>query len=400
MKHKNVTTCIVIFAVISSTVFIGAVPAKMPTETTLDTTNSSNDVTCEIESFGLEGKWVTSLASTERFLYAGTLENGLFRKDILNQNSDWIYLGFEHISIKSTYVDPSFPQIVYVGLFVNEIINESNEPHSLYKSYDGGVTWMPCDNGIEFVDPWDDTRVRLPIFCVNGVIGNALTLYATSFSQVFKSIDGGDNWDLIYGDLLTMGNGVHEIIIDPSDSETLWIGGETNGYQAFVVKSNDGGQTWVGVTPPRAFFHGDNACYSIAIDPRDSDTILAGFEGKVCKTTDGGLTWIIILSPQDYPYFSEITMNPFEPNHVYIVGRPNAPPHANPLKIWENYAGGGSPYYWSPWYCHTDDDLRPSISLVFDRCNYDILYVGTAGSGVVKFHSDWDGDIPHLDNQI
>lgn len=63
----------------------------------------------------------------------------------------------------------------------------------------------------------------------------------------------------------------------------------------------------------------------VAIHPTDENIIYAGFAGGgVFKTTDGGQNWIPIFDEQNYLSIGEITIDPANPNTIYVgTGDPN-----------------------------------------------------------------------------
>lgn len=63
----------------------------------------------------------------------------------------------------------------------------------------------------------------------------------------------------------------------------------------------------------------------VAIHPTDENIIYAGFSGGgVFKTTDGGQTWLPIFDAQTYLSIGEITIDPSNPNTIYVgTGDPN-----------------------------------------------------------------------------
>jgi photosystem II stability/assembly factor-like uncharacterized protein len=152
---------------------------------------------------------------------------------------------------------------------------------TLYRSSDGGNTWLevPALDGISVFDIE---------FAPDG------TTYIGTQDSVRKSTDGGLSWVT-----LNLGIGandqVFDVAIDPSDPSVLWAGiTDASGAQPVnVMRSTDGGGTWTDRTPPHAPMSGR----AIAVDPNDSNTVIAVFGGdfgggEVWVTTDGGDSWL------------------------------------------------------------------------------------------------------------
>jgi len=152
---------------------------------------------------------------------------------------------------------------------------------TLYRSSDGGNTWLevPALDGISVFDIE---------FAPDG------TTYIGTQDSIRKSTDSGLSWAT-----LNLGIGpndqVFDVAIDPSDPSVLWAGiADASGAQPVnVMRSTDGGGTWTDRTPPHAPMSGR----AIAVDPNDSNTVIAVFGGdfgggEVWVTTDGGDSWL------------------------------------------------------------------------------------------------------------
>jgi photosystem II stability/assembly factor-like uncharacterized protein len=151
---------------------------------------------------------------------------------------------------------------------------------TLYRSSDGGNTWseVPALGGTSVFDIE---------FAPDG------TTYIATQDSVRKSTDSGLSWAT-----LNLGIGandqVFDVAIDPSDPSILWAGvADAAGSQPVnAMRSTDGGATWTNRTPPHAPMSGRG----VAVDPNDSNTVIAVFGGdfgggEAWVTTDGGDSW-------------------------------------------------------------------------------------------------------------
>src|SRR5438034_3875278 len=152
---------------------------------------------------------------------------------------------------------------------------------TLYRSSDGGNTWSE-------VPALDGTSVFDIEFAPDG------TTYIGTQDSIRKSTDSGLTWAT-----LNLGIGandqVFDVAIDPSDPSILWVGvaDAAASQPVNVMRSTDGGTTWTDRTPPHAPMSGR----AIAVDPSDSNTVIAVFGGdfgggEVWVTTDGGDSWM------------------------------------------------------------------------------------------------------------
>ena len=96
------------------------------------------------------------------------------------------------------------------------------------------------------------------------------TLFAGSFNGgVFKSIDGGSNWNAVTPYLAN--RSIHALAIDPVVSSTVYAGNN-----AGVHKSTDSGVTWNTINTGME----KTIVYSLAIDQLTDGSILAGTFGR------------------------------------------------------------------------------------------------------------------------
>src|SRR5438445_6796949 len=154
---------------------------------------------------------------------------------------------------------------------------------TLYRSSDGGNTWseVPALDGVS-------------VFDIEFAPAPAGITYLGTQDSVRKSTYGGRRWVTLN---LVLGSNeqVFDVALDPSDSSIIWAGiADASGSQPVnIIRSTDGGATWANRTPPLA---APISGRGIAVDPGDSNTVIAVFGGdfgggQVWVTTDGGDSW-------------------------------------------------------------------------------------------------------------
>jgi photosystem II stability/assembly factor-like uncharacterized protein len=154
------------------------------------------------------------------------------------------------IIVSDIAMDPSNPQIVYVGTGENNSSRSSYGGTGVFRSEDGGASWqhVGLDDsdriGRLLVDPRDSRKV----------FAAALGRLYTPGGQrgVYRSLDRGANWELVLpGDSLT---GFVDLAFDPQNPEVLYAASwervrrpwdfVEGGVGSGVWKSTDGGSTW------------------------------------------------------------------------------------------------------------------------------------------------------------
>ncbi len=150
-------------------------------------------------------------------------------------------------------------------------------------------------------------------------------LYAGSFAGVWRSDDGGQNWQQmvwaepngitaeISGALFAPD--VYDVAISPADVDTVLVSALNSQFTDLrdgIYRSTDAGATWTLVL----------ANYSpcnIVFAPDDASLVFAAVGYGLMQSTDGGVTWTLASSIQA----CHVAVGPFEPNgvrRVYAVG--------------------------------------------------------------------------------
>lgn len=151
---------------------------------------------------------------------------------------------------------------------------------------------------------------------------NAIAFHPTDEDIVFigapqgglwKTTDGGSNWEVLTDDQPTLG--VSSIVINQDDADIILIGtgdrdaGDSNGMGVF--KSTDGGLTWV----PSNTGMGNLTVGRMIQDPNNSSLILAATNAGIYKSLDLGDTWTQTQSGN----FKDILFKPDNSDIVYTI---------------------------------------------------------------------------------
>ncbi|MEJ0006237.1 MAG: hypothetical protein WDM77_07590 [Steroidobacteraceae bacterium] len=122
---------------------------------------------------------------------------------------------------------------------------------------------------------------------------NANIVYiGTDSGGVWKSTDGGTHWVPLSDHTALLGIGA--LALDPSNSNVIYAG--TGGdygfyFEAGIIKSTDGGATWIDVSAP-FLAAGRPQILQIAVDPANGQNVLAATDYGVWHSTDTGLSWV------------------------------------------------------------------------------------------------------------
>lgn len=263
----------------------------------------------------------------------------------------------------------------------------------IYKSTDGGDSF----NLLQETMPTIANNPGADWSLVNKVVAhpsNPNIIYAALANGAFVSEDAGANW-ISLGTRGIISNFTYDIVIQPSTGDVFVTSGTAlfrstdNGASFNQVSGNDPGQ-----------FPTSTGRKILAISPSDNNVIYAAiiqdFQGclqEVVRSTDGGNTWISIgtgtgvggpFDPTSNSaqcqgnYDLALTVDPANPNRIFFAGVT--------LWVWVEENGASS---WSqldnigvnelfPTYVHADKH-----TIVFHPTNPNIMYIGSDG-GVAR----------------
>lgn len=165
---------------------------------------------------------------------------------------------------------------------------------------------------------------------------------AVASGGVFKTSNHGNTFTPIFDGESSYSIGC--ITIDPNNEHTVWVGtGENNNQRSVaygdgVYKSLDDGKSWKNMGLKNSehiakiIIHPENSqvVYVAAYGPLYND----GGDRGIYKTTDGGENWERILHASDKTGFSDLWMDPRDPNVMYAAA------HQRRRHVWTYLSGG------------------------------------------------------------
>ncbi len=236
-------------------------------------------------------------------------------------------------SIGCISLDPSNPNIVWVGTGENNNQRSVSYGDGIYKSEDGGKSFknMGLKNsehiGMITVDPHNSEIVYVaaygPLWSSGGDRG------------IYKTIDGGKTWKQVLS--ISENTGCNEIHLDPRNSQVLYACAHqrrrhewtyiSGGPESSLYKSIDAGQTWNKIV--NGFPSEDLGRIGLAISPVNPDFLYAivetaGDKGGVFVSTDRGASWDR-RNPMYTAgnYYSEIIADPVNLHRIYVLNTIN-----------------------------------------------------------------------------
>ena len=270
---------------------------------------------------------VNPLDHTEYYVGAGhgslwkTTNNGITFSPVFdNQNS---------YAIGAIAIDPSNPNVVWVGTGENNNQNNVIYGDGVYKSEDGGSTWKNMGlkeskqiGGI-VINPKDPNTVYVAAYGPSRIAGGD--------RGIFKTTDGGKTWKNVL--FISRYTGCFEVHIDPRYPNILYAvahqrmrnlyTGVSGGPESGIYRTTDSGASWDKMKTglPDA----DLGRIGLAVSPVNPDVLYAIVEaakdGGVYKSTDRGASWTKQSSyVSSYPfYFQKLFCDTKDVNRVYSM---------------------------------------------------------------------------------
>ncbi|HEX03896.1 MAG TPA: T9SS type A sorting domain-containing protein, partial [Bacteroidetes bacterium] len=271
-------------------------------------------------------------------------DRGVYRT--LNGGDDWEQVLFinDTTGCIDIEINPNFPDSVFAVMwqrYRNPAERSVSGPNSgLWRSIDGGDNWDRLTNGLPTGD-----NVGRGSLAIAPTSPDFLVLTHTDHPGYFiggwKTDDGGDSWEDMDG-LDPYGHDIYnsfgwyfgESIIEPSAMNTIYIGG------LYMYKSTTLGDTWEQVFD---WCHVDHHAFNI--NPNDPAKIISGHDGGVNVSYDRG-DHSTRFSSLAATQFYAITHDPSIPHRLYGGTQDNGTMRTTDGSIdnWD-YLYGGDGFY-------------------------------------------------------
>jgi photosystem II stability/assembly factor-like uncharacterized protein len=197
---------------------------------------------------------------------------------------------WEYINQYRTYPDGNFPEPGSYYKVYQDVVNYyKNNKHNFEKT--DLSNWTPLGltawtNGYNGYNPGNGRVNAVAVDPTNSQI----VFIASASGGIWKSIDGGQNWNTTFDQMQHLG--VSAVVVHPDSSNVVFVGtGDRDAYDTKahgIYKSSDGGNTW---NPSGMNNVGWNSFNKIIFNPQNSKTIFASANNGIHRSYDGGNTW-------------------------------------------------------------------------------------------------------------
>lgn len=249
-----------------------------------------------------------------------------------NNGTTWkpIFDDYEVFSTGALAIDPINSSVVWLGTGENQSQRSVGWGDGVYKSKDGGKTWKNMGLkesehiGKILIHPTNPDIVVVaaqgPLWRPGGDRG------------IYKTSNGGQSWDKVLS--ISENTGVTDLAFDPNDPRIVYATSYqrrrhvgilvAGGPESRIYKSIDGGDSWQMMS--KGLPTGDVGRIAIAVSPQKSNVVYAAIssdkeQGGFYRSEDYGESWsrksdYQVIDPQ---YYGEIYCHPTRFDHVYSV---------------------------------------------------------------------------------
>ena len=289
--------------------------------------------------------------------FVGFATGGLWKTTNNGTTFEPVFDSYGTHSVGALAIAPSNPDILWVGTGEANNRQSSSFGDGMYKSEDGGKTFThvglrETQTIARIVAHPDDADVAW-------VAANGHLFGPNPERGVFKTTDGGRSWSHVLS--VDENTGATDLVIDPSNPNTLFaatyqrrrtaccfVGG---GPGSGIWRSDDGGESWSRLSG-NGLPRGTMGRVALAMTPADPDVVYAQIEvaadreepltdderaewerlddedalpldpqyNGIWRSSDKGMSWEFRSNENGRPmYFSQIRVDPADPDLVYIV---------------------------------------------------------------------------------
>jgi len=282
----------------------------------------------QIKPMGLEPLNVRSISLSQstaypsQILVASTVDSGVYYY-YLGMDCGWQNIGLAEYDIQDIFVQvngagPMDFYKIYAGMRAGKTDSSLIYTYSL----DQDSTWNQNDSGLSPTSySW-----------VADMDGQDYSGHEQP-TPVYAAVDGllfrlSGQWEQIPFE------GPFTEFVRVINDSTVWAGGSGMTMSPVLFKSTDGGLQWQMMDDSLCTFGCDNSCLSLATVTDRPDTVYLGMGEHVLKSEDGGAHWQETGLKDIQAGFNGIAVNPLDTEHIITYSR------AETSVVYESFNGG------------------------------------------------------------
>ena len=246
-------------------------------------------------------------------------------------------------TIGALAVSQSDPNVIYAGTGETTIRVDVSYGDGIYRSTDAGKTWKHL--GLEETRHIGEIRIHPedPDTVYVAALGHAFG--PNPERGVYRSTDGGENWELILHQ--SDQAGAIDLSMDPNNPRILFASIwqahrnfwhlSSGGPDSALFRSTDGGDTWSEVSKYPGFPSGMLGKIGVTVSPAQSNRVWVLVECEksgLYRSDDGGDTWQLISPNRD------LLHRPWYYTHVFADSTHSDTVYVTNFDMWKSTNGG------------------------------------------------------------
>ena len=245
--------------------------------------------------------------------FAPNSERGVFRSRDGGQSWEHVLFLDESTGVVDVAMDPRNPRVLYAAAWGGGErkpwdIRSGSEHGGIYKSTDGGDNWDKLGGGLP-----DGMVGKTGVAVSPANPDRVFALVEHEKGGLYRSENGGASWKLVNGDHMLWERPWYylHIIPDPQNANTLWVA------NVFLQKSEDGGASFRPVMSHHPDYH------AAWINPENSDIMIIGNDGGAEVSLTGGRSWSTVRNQATAELYRVSVDNQF-PYRLYGAQQDNS----------------------------------------------------------------------------
>ena len=218
--------------------------------------------------------------------------NGMYKST--DAGKTWTHIGLDNTrQIGRVLVDPRDPNVVFVAALGHAY--GANPDRGVYRTRDGGATWQKVlfkSNDVGAIDlAFDPTTPQTIYATLWNTRRPPWSIYPPSYgpgSGVYKSTDGGSNWQPLTSGLPADHLGHIGVAVAPSNSNRVYA--IVDAKEGGLFRSDNAGATWTKTSADSRIWGRGWYFGKVVVDPKNQDLVYVSNTG-VYRSRDGGRTF-------------------------------------------------------------------------------------------------------------
>jgi photosystem II stability/assembly factor-like uncharacterized protein len=264
--------------------------------------------------------------------------NGMYKSTDGGQS--WVHKGLDGTrQIGRVLVDPKNPNLVFVAALGHAY--GANPDRGVYRSRDGGATWEKVlfkNDNVGAIDLAFDPQSSQTVYAsLWNTRRPPWSIYPPSYgpgSGVFKSTDGGTNWQPLTNGLPTEAVGHIGLAVAATNRNRVYA--IVDAKEGGLYRSDDAGATWAKISGDnRIWGRGWYFCKTVA-DPRNADIVYVS-NTSLYRSTDAGKSWTAIKGAPGGDDYHQLWIYPDDPNRMILGSDQGAVVSVDGAQTWSSW---------------------------------------------------------------